>query len=322
MVLEYITQFSLQHPMIFLLLIIAGSLAIMLKAADFLVFGITRYAHKFGISDYLIGLIIIALGASLPELVSSIMGSLEGESGIVLGTIFGSNLGGLTLVLGIIAIIGKKVDIKVRILQKTGWLIFVLALLPFVLLIDGTLAKWEGATLVAVWFGYNLYLWKKEGKLGKIKKNVKLERIWRDAIIAVIALLAIILAGRWLVFSSIRISNMLDISPYIMALIIIGIGTQIPDLAVSMRAIASGHQDVAFADILGSLLTKGLLFLGVFPFIIPLTINPRLLWSAMIFTTISLMLALLFTRKKRIVRWQGYVMIMIYLAFLVQWVIW
>jgi cation:H+ antiporter len=308
--------------MIFLLLIIAGSLAIMLKAADFLVFGITRYAHKFGISDYLIGLIIIALGASLPELVSSIMGSLEGESGIVLGTIFGSNLGGLTLVLGIIAIIGKKVDIKVRILQKTGWLIFVLALLPFVLLIDGTLAKWEGATLVAVWFGYNLYLWKKEGKLGKIKKNVKLERIWRDAIIAVIALLAIILAGRWLVFSSIRISNMLDISPYIMALIIIGIGTQIPDLAVSMRAIASGHQDVAFADILGSLLTKGLLFLGVFPFIIPLTINPRLLWSAMIFTTISLMLALLFTRKKRIVRWQGYVMIMIYLAFLVQWVIW
>jgi cation:H+ antiporter len=307
--------------MIFLLLIIAGSLAIMLKAADFLVFGITRYAHKFGISDYLIGLIIIAMGASLPELVSSIMGSLEGESGIVLGTIFGSNLGGLTLVLGIIAIIGKKVDIKVRILQKTGWLIFVLAILPFVLLIDGELAKWEGAVLIGVWIGYNLYLWKKEGELGRIKKNIKLERIWRDAIIAVIALLAIILAGRWLVFSSIRISNMLDISPYIMALIVIGLGTQIPDLAVSIRAVLSGHQDVAFADVLGSLLTKGLLFLGVFPFIIPLTINPRLLWSAMIFTAFSLGLALLFTRKKKIVRWQGFVLIIVYLAFLVQWVI-
>jgi len=321
MVFDYITQFSLQHPLVFLLLVIAASLAILLKAADFLVFGVTRYARKLGISDYLIGLIIIALGASLPELVSSIMGSIEGESGIVIGTIFGSNLCGLTLVLGLIAVIGKKIDIKVRVLHKTGWVIFILTMLPFILLIDGMLAKWEGAVLIAVWLGYNLYLWRREGELGKIKKRVKLERIWKDAIIAVIALLAIILAGRWLVFSSIRISGMVNITPYVISLIVIGLGTQIPDLAVSIRAIKSGHQDVAFADILGSLLTKALLFFGIFAFIIPLTIEPILLWSAMMFTGFALGLALVFTRKKKIVRWQGVILLIVYLAFLAQWVI-
>lgn len=321
MAFEYITQFSVQHPLIFLLIIIAASLAIMFKAADFLVYGVTRYAHKLGFSDYLIGLIIIALGASLPELVSSVMGTVEGEGGIVLGTIIGSNLCGLTLILGTIAVIRKKIKIKVRVLQKTRLVIFILAMLPFALMIDGVLAGWEGAVLIAAWFGYNFYLWRKEGELGKIKKDVKLEKIWRDAIIAVVALLAIILAGRWLVFSSIRISHMINITPYTTALIVIGFGTQIPDLAVSIRAVLLGHQDVALADILGSLLAKALLFFGIFSFIIPLTIEPKLLWSAAAFTGISLGLALFFTRKRQLIRRHGFVLLAIYLAFLAQWFI-
>ena len=70
MVLNYIAQFSVNYPLLFLLIIIIASLVILLKAADFLVLGITNYAERLGISDYLIGLIVISLGASLPELVS------------------------------------------------------------------------------------------------------------------------------------------------------------------------------------------------------------------------------------------------------------
>ncbi len=318
MIWDYIIQFAINNPLLFLIIVIAASLAILLKAADFLVYGITRYAHKLGISDYLIGLLIVALGASLPELVSSIMGSIAGESGIIFGTILGSNIGGLTFVLGIIAIIGKKIKIKVKVLEKTKFVIFGLGILPFVLVFDGTLSRLDGLILIGAFIGYNLYLWKKEGELGTIKKDVKLERIWRDAIIAVIALLAIILAGRWLVFSSIRISEMFSISPYLLAVIVIGIGSQIPDLAVSIRAISKGHQDIAFADILGSMITKSLLFFGIFSLVNPLSIDPALLWSAMVFTALSLGLALFFTRKRQIIRKQGIILLICYAAFIIS----
>ena len=127
-------SFALKYPVAFLLFIIGASFVILLKAADYLVSAVTNYAKKLGISDYLIGVIIIALGASLPELISSLMGVVANESGIIFGTIIGSNICGLTLVLGTLAMVGKKIPIKVRVLKKTGTIIFALSMLPLFLL--------------------------------------------------------------------------------------------------------------------------------------------------------------------------------------------
>ena len=312
MVLNYIAQFSVNYPLLFLLIIIIASLVILLKAADFLVLGVTNYAERLGISDYLIGLIVVSLGASLPELVSSIMGSIAEESGIIFGTIIGSNIVGLTLVLGALAIVGKKIKMKIKMLKKTKPVIFVLGMLPFVFVFIGygRISRIEGGLLLAVWAGYNIYLWKKEREAGGIKKQVKLERIYRDALIAVFALLAIILSGRWLVFSTIEISKMFGVTPYLLSLIVIGIAAQVPDFAVSIRAILQGHQDVAFADILGSLITKSLLFFGVFALIKPLVIDPLLLIVGIIFLAAALALTLYFA-KREILTWKGGIVLIV-----------
>ena len=89
MVFELISLFAANYPFWFHLILIAASIVIMLKAADLLVFGITDYARKLGFSDYLIGLIIVSFGASIPELVSSAMGIAAGEATIIFGTILG-----------------------------------------------------------------------------------------------------------------------------------------------------------------------------------------------------------------------------------------
>ncbi|MBW2993017.1 sodium:calcium antiporter [Candidatus Woesearchaeota archaeon] len=321
MVLGYITQFGVNHPLLFLIIIIIASLAILVKSADFLVYGITRYASKLGISDYLIGLIVVALGASLPELVSSLMGSIAGESGIIFGTILGSNVGGFTFVLGLVSVFGKKIKTNKKVLEKTGVVTFCVMMLPLIFMTNGVLSRVEGVILISAFLGYNYYIYKKEGKMGKIKKDVKLERIWRDAIIAVIALLAIILSGRWLVFSSINISKMFGISPYILAIIVIGIAAQIPDLAVSLRAIKQGHQDIAFGDILGSSVVQLLLFFGIFAVISPLKMSVTTLLPAMIFMVVGLSMALLFARKGYMYRKQGIVLIITYALFLTSVVV-
>lgn len=308
-------SFALKHPVAFLLFIIGASFIILLKAADYLVSAVTSYAKKLGISDYLIGVIIIALGASLPELISSLMGVVANESGIIFGTIVGSNICGLTLVLGMLAIVGKRIPIKVRVLKKTGIIIFALSMLPFIFALNGVIGKIEGSVLVLCWIAYNFFLWKKEGELGKIKHKVALKKIWHDGLIAVIALLAIILSGRWLVFSSIKLSELLMISPYVIAVTVLGLGTQIPDLAVSLRGLKKGHQDIAFADILGSLITKSLLFLGIFSLLIPLRIKFLELIGGFIFTGIALGYALICTRKGVIKSLNGLLLIILYLGF-------
>ena len=136
-----ILSFALKHPIAFLMFVIGASFVILLKGADYLVSAVTDYAKKLGISDYLIGVILIALGASLPELISSLMGVVADESGIIFGTIIGSNICGLTLVLGVLAIVGGRIPIKVRVLKKTGLIIFVLSMLPFLFALNGVIGK-------------------------------------------------------------------------------------------------------------------------------------------------------------------------------------
>ena len=90
-------------PLVFNLIIIVASFIILVKASDLTVFGITNYAKKLGMSDYLIGLVIVSITASIPELVASFTGAVINSSGIVFGTILGSNIAGFTIILGILA---------------------------------------------------------------------------------------------------------------------------------------------------------------------------------------------------------------------------
>ena len=103
---------------------------------------------------------------------------------------------------------------------------------------------------------------------------------------------------------------MFGITPFLLSLIVIGIGAQVPDFAVSLRAVLQGHQDVAFADILGSLIVKSLLFFGVFALIKPLVVDPGLLIVSMIFSAMALALTLYFA-KKEILTWKGGIVLII-----------
>jgi cation:H+ antiporter len=314
--LEFVYNFAATYPFWFHIILIVASLALMSKAADLLVFGITDYAKKLGFSDYLIGLIIISIGASVPELVSSAMGMIAGEATIIFGTILGSCIGGLTIVLGILAIIGGKLKTNKKVLNKTGPIIFGLSMIPIIMMINGVLSRAEGIILICIYLGYNYYIYKKEGEMGKFKKSVRMKILYRDMFIAIGALVAIILSGRYLVFSSIEVARMFAMSPYIIAITIISVATQVPDLAVSLRAVRRGHQDIALADVLGSTVTKLLLFFGIFAIITPLQMNPKTLIFAMIFMALSLGGALLFARKGYLDRKHGIILLSMFVVFI------
>ena len=312
-----ILNFIASNPLVFHILIILASLAILVKASDMALFGIINYAKKLGLSDYLIGLIIISLGASMPELVASIMGLVAGDSGIIFGTILGSNITSITLVIGVFAIVGKKLALNPKVLEKTELITLSTVILPFILIIDGVLSRIDAVILIALYLGYLVYVWRKEGQLGKIKKDVKIERLYLDGIIFILALLAILLSARWLVFSSIEIASMLNISSYIIALVVIGIGASLPDLMVGLRALSSGHKEIGIGNSLGSVVVQSLLFLGILAMIRPIEISFISIIVAEITLVISLIFILYLTIKRAINWKHGLILIGGYVIFII-----
>ena len=311
-----ILTYLAKNPLAFYSIVAVLSFIIMVKSADMLVFGITRYAKRTGLSDYLIGLLVVSITASVPELVSSIAGIFEGDPGIIFGTILGSNLTGITLVLGIFALVGRKLKLINKVLAHMEVALFFLIMLPFVLGADGSLSGADGIILVAAYIGYAVHIWVKESKTGHMKKNVKFRFLWKNAVIFLLALAALLLSSRFLVHSSIVISKTLGIPTYIAAILIIGIAASLPDLLVGIRSIFEGETGVGIGDAIGSIIVKALLFLGIFAIIKPLPVDINMIIAAMLTTIFALAVVMYLTERKRMDWRHGLLLVFIYLAYI------
>ena len=312
-----IESIAASHPKAFLSIVIIASLALLIKSSDMLLYGVTRYARRIGLSDYITGLVVIAIVASFPELVSAITGASLGDHEIVFGTILGSNIGGLTLVLGIMALIGKKLDIRSKLFENVRLLVFVITLLPLALVIDGRLSRIDGGLLVAAYAAYLIFLWKNEEKSGSLRRRVRLESIWKDGLIFILALGALLLSARWLIFGVTQLSQQIGISTFIVSAVILGIGAQVPDLIVIIRSELQGHKDVGMGDLLGSTLAKQLLFLGVLALAVPLVIDFSVIAVSAVVLALALGLVLFFMGRGWVTWKQGLLTIGLYCAYLI-----
>jgi cation:H+ antiporter len=310
----------IQNPLIFHSLIALASLVIVAKSADLIVYGITNYARKLGVSDYLIGFLVVSIGTAIPELVAAVTGASIGQGAITFGTVFGSNLFKIPL-LGLILLIIKKIKIKQKIGMNAPIVTLFVTVLPLLLIIDGTLSRIDGAILLIAFLIYIARLWHGEGELGKMEKNIEIKRIWKDALIFTLALTALLLSARFLVFSSINISEILNISPYIIGLIIIGIGASAPELTIQIRSMLKHHQDIAFGNVLGSLVANSAFVLGIASIIKPIYIQPQILLITSIFMVTGIIYMLIIMGKEEVNWKHGLILISFYILFLLaEWI--
>lgn len=307
---------ELGHPLLFNGIILVASLYILFKSADLIVLGITDYAKRLGLSDAIIGLVIVAMAASAPEIISSLIGFLAGEGSVGFGAIIGTNMVHAGLALGLLCVIGKKIELEPNIFTKRRFIMWAALMLPFVLVLDGQLSRADGIILLGAFIAYLAELWRIEGTLGKIKKHVKFKNLWRDMFIFLGALVALLLAGRWLVFSSIQIANYYSIPPYFIALTIIGVGTTLPDLSVELKSIFSKHASIGLGDLLGSLILELLLFFGLVALVKPLTVNLEQVFLSLAFLAASITIIMFWMNKKHLTWKHGTILLIIYAAFM------
>ncbi|MBU0615500.1 MAG: hypothetical protein KJ601_05380 [Nanoarchaeota archaeon] len=307
-------------PVVFFSIIIVFSLGILAKASDLLVYGISDYAKKLGISDYLIGFIVVSIGTALPELVASVTGASIGEGNIVFGTIFGSNMFKIPL-LGALLIVVKKIKTRTDVGGAAPITTLFMALLPFLLVIDGALGRIDGVILLIAFMLYIIKLWQGEGEMGKLKEDVQLGKIWKDSIIFTGSLVALLLSARWLVFSSVAISNKFGISAYVIGLIIIGAGASMPELMVQFRSVKRHHQNMATGNVLGSIVANSTLVLGIAALVNPFNIAMSTIMLTFVFMMVGLLYTLVVMLKDEVTWKHGIVMVGLYMLFILLEVI-
>ncbi len=304
-------------------LIIIGFI-FLIASADLLVDGSSGIAKKFHIPEIIIGLTIVSIGTSMPELFVSITSALEGHSDMSLGNIIGSNLSNLLLILGLSAIIKHVVFQKeTRLYEIPMCLLFTITFMIFCNTNDG-ISRIEGIVLLllfCVFLGYTIFMGIKESKTNLEKDDAKEEKnnsIVKNIILVILGVIGLKVGGDLTVDNAVNVANYFNISEKIISLTILAVGTSLPELVTSVTAAIKGNSDIAIGNIIGSNIFNILLILGVASIIKPITYNVTYNFdiSILIVATVILALFPFIPPKDKMSRANGIIYFLMYIAYL------
>lgn len=260
------------------LLLIVG-LALVVLGADFLVDGASSIAKKFGVSDFVIGLTIVGMGTSAPEMVVSFIGALQGNGDIAIGNVVGSNIFNVFMILGATALIfpmnitpmNRKKDIPLNIAIT---LIFIALGMSRTLfgIGDDVLGRLDGAILLVLFAAYIYMCFRFDtANQTESNENEKVIKPTLAAVLIVAGLAGLVFGGRMFVNSATSIAKMLNVSDKLIAITILAGGTSMPELVTCIVAAFKKKGQLALGNILGSNVFNILLILGGSALIHPLS---------------------------------------------------
>lgn len=255
-------------------------LVLLVWSADKLVFGSAALARNFGISPLVIGMTILAMGSSAPEMMVSATAALEGKTDTAVGNVLGSNIANIALILGITALI-KPLSISSAVIRRELPLMVGVTVLAGVLLWDNHLGFYEGALLFVLFAAFivamlqisrsekqkgDALLAEQESEVPEGVSNLK-AGIW-----VVVGLILLPIAADTLVDNAVVIAQYFGMSDLVIGLTIIAVGTSLPELAASLAGVMKGEDDMAVGNIIGSNVFNILAVMGI-----PGILNPSML---------------------------------------------
>lgn len=311
--------------------IIVGFVALV-KGADYLVDGASSIASRFGISDLIIGLTVVAFGTSMPEFVVNMVSVAEGSTDLAITNILGSNIINTFVILGLTALVypvvsqkrSRDFDIPMSIIAGVLVFVFVAVQLPFGECNRG-IGRFGGVVLLLFfcYFLYNTYRHAKDHPKDamneiaseEVKKNIPT----RKAVALILAgFVGLVVGGELIVQSAIDIARRMGVSEAIIGLTIVALGTSLPELATSVIAAFKRNSDIALGNVIGSNIFNVFFVLGTSATIRPLPAYDGIELDAVMVTlgSIIVWLAIQTDKKHKIQRWAGALLLLVYAAYL------
>ncbi|AAP95709.1 calcium/sodium:proton antiporter [[Haemophilus] ducreyi] len=300
-------------------------LILLVWSADKFVEGAASSARHFGMSPLLIGILIVGLGTSSPEMIVSASSALNGVSGIALGNAYGSNITNIALILGITVLI-KPIIVASEVIKKELPILIAITLISAYFLIDAKVTQLEAIILLiifAFYIGWTIWIGvvNKQDRLATMApletENMPLKKslFW-----IVVGLLTLMASSRLLVWGAVEIAHQFQVSDLVIGLTIIAVGTSLPELASSIIAARKGQSDLALGNIVGSNLFNTLAVVGIAGAVEPMQVEDAVFsrdMLVMLALTLLLFLFSLSLNKKpgKITRLEGAILFSCYLAY-------
>ncbi len=310
----------------------AGGLAALWKCADWLVTGSVAIAERFGISPVVIGLTLVAMGTSAPEVAASIAAALEGAGDIAIGNVYGSNIANLALVGGTCALI-RPITVQKRILCREIPVMIITALLLFGVLQNLQLSRPEALGLLAIFAGllaFTVHAAKKEAmekpqQAAEIEKSVKKSEklvtrpLGISVVFVLIGLVGVALGAKMALVGAVFLGRAAGLSEAVIGQTIIAIGTSLPELVTSLVAVLKGQDDISVGNLVGSNIFNTLLVTGGAGTVLPFAVGRRLLgtdYCVMLAVSIGFA-ALAILGRGRIKRSSGMILLAGYVCYVI-----
>ena len=297
------------------LLLFLISIPIIIKSSDVFTEGASKLARMLGVSDFVIGITLVALGTSLPELASDIYASYIDHGQIAVGDIIGSNITNIALILGVTCII-KPLAIKHTEIYSGRIHLIILTLASAFLLLAGGIGRIGGTAFIIAYIFYlrHSIITYRELGVEHIGKNGIIKNMFE----VLIGLAGILIGARILVNSMIGLSMAYGVSEYLIALLLMSIGTSLPELFVSVSSARKGYMTMALGNIVGSNVANILWVLGAAAVVRPIIINPELILTHVLFMLMLSILLIIFKRSGYVIdRREGAIFLGIYVLFVI-----
>lgn len=308
--------------------LVALGFVLLIKGAGALVGGASSLAKRFNISELAIGLTIVALGTSAPELVVNIISGANGYSDVVYGNIIGSNIFNLFLILGVSGTIYPLVVQRNTVLKEVPFSLFI-TLLLFFLLNDSMFGEEDAISkssrvdgiILMLFFGvfltYVFFNMKSEAQTEE--SSIKVYGGWGTTLRIVGGLAGLILGGKLVVDNAVDIARAFQVSEKLIGLTIIAAGTSLPELATSAVAAYKRQADIAIGNVIGSNIFNILFVLGLSAVISPLPYNVSFNMDIYILLggTLLLLLFMFTINKKKLDRWEAFLYLLTFIGYTV-----
>ena len=258
----------------FIIFIIA--MGVLIWGADLLIEQSERIALKFNIPEFIIGATLIALGTSLPEMAASIAASYNNQAELAVANVIGSNVLNITLVLATVFLIARNINPNRDFFAKDSTWALVPVLVFILMIIDGVISRFDALLLLLLMGAYLMFLLNDAKNIPEedISALVDDNFSWRKTTpMLITGLVLVIIGAHFTVESASTIAKSFGISEWVIGIIMVSLGTSLPELTVSITAAMKGKVDMAIGNIIGSNMANTTVVLGAAALVNPLTVN-------------------------------------------------
>lgn len=310
-----------------ILLLIVG-LGLILAGANFLTDGSAALAQRFRVPEFIIGLTVIAVGTSTPELVVSVLSAIAGKSDVAIGNVVGSNLFNVFVILGICALV-RPLPLTAGNVRRDIPFGVIASLLLVGLSMDSFICRGaadcigriDGIVMLALYVAliwYTIRHTERPAATAPEENAKRPMRGWLMTVMIVGGLAGLVFGGEMFLNSATSIARSLGISESVIAITLVAGGTSLPELASSLVSLYKGKADMALGNVIGSNVANILLILGLSATIHPLSMGGITVWDLlMVVLSAVLLFVTAFTfKRKSIDRWEGAIFLAIYVAYI------